>query len=147
MTRSSRCAPLLLALLATLAAGQTPPVLGDLEARVTLSKEELGQLLPGARMSRLNTSGNTNAWKNDPGGSFIVSSDNRVTSGAISRGPSTAPGKWHISDDGRYCVLIEWKSVPPEEWCRFIVKAGGVYYGTRSDKIASERVYKLEISK
>ncbi len=127
----------------TLATAQE--VLRDLDAqgRVTLSKDELDQLLPGAKMSRTSARGNTNIWNNDPGGSFVVSSDNRDRGGM----PTTARGKWHISEDGRYCVLIEWKVNPTEEWCRYIVKAGAEYYATRSDKTGTEKVYKLSISK
>ncbi|MBP6776368.1 MAG: hypothetical protein KA151_03840 [Piscinibacter sp.] len=127
----------------TLATAQE--VLRDLDAqgRVTLSKDELDQLLPGAKMSRTSARGNTNIWSNEPGGSFVVSSDNRDRGGM----PTTARGKWHISEDGRYCVLIEWKVNPTEEWCRYIVKAGAEYYATRSDKTGTEKVYKLSISK
>ena len=127
----------------TLATAQE--VLRDLDAqgRATLSKDELDQLLPGAKMSRTSARGNTNIWSNEPGGSFVVSSDNRDRGGM----PTTARGKWHISEDGRYCVLIEWKVNPTEEWCRYIVKAGAEYYATRSDKTGTEKVYKLSISK
>ena len=133
------------ALATTLAFGQTPAVLRDLDAqgRVTLTKEELTQLMPNAKMSRLSPQGQMQIWKNDPSGSFIVSSENRTTGGRN----TTAPGKWQISDDGRYCVLIEWKTYGAEEWCRYIVKAGSDYYATRSDKTPTERVYRLEISK
>jgi hypothetical protein len=129
----------------TLAFGQTPSVMRDLDAfrPVTLSKEELTKLLPDANMSRLNAKGDAQRWKNDSSGKFIISSDNR----AIGGGNSSTQGKWNISDDGRYCVLIEWRSVPAEEWCRYIVKAGDAYYGTKSDKSGTERVYRLEISK
>lgn len=140
-SRSLFFAPL--AIVATLVAAQE--VVRDLDAqgRVTLTKDELSQLLPGAKMSRTSNRGNTIRWSNDPSGSFIVSSDNRDRGGV----PTTAPGKWHISDDGRYCVLIEWKVNPTEEWCRYIVKAGAEYYATRSDKTGTEKVYKLSISK
>ena len=133
------------ALATTLAFGQTPAVLRDLEAqgRVTLTKEELTQLLPNAKMSRLSPQGQMQIWKNDSSGSFIVSSENRTTGGRN----TTAPGTWHISEDGRYCVLIEWKTYGAEEWCRYIVKAGSDYYATKSDKTLTERVYRLEISK
>ena len=131
-----------LAIVSTLAGAQE--VLRDLDAqgRVTLTKDELNQLLPNAKMSRTTAKGNTNFWSNDPSGSFVISSDNKDRGGAH----STARGKWHISDDGRYCVLIEWKSVPTEEWCRYIVKSGAEYYATRSDKTGTEKVYKLSIS-
>ncbi|MEQ1685599.1 MAG: DUF995 domain-containing protein [Burkholderiaceae bacterium] len=135
----------LLALASTLACADDAAVLRDLDAagRVTLSKDELTQLLPGAKMSRFTGKGNTNAWKNDADGSFIISSDNRDRAGFN----STARGKWHISEDGRYCVLIEWRVNPTEEWCRYVVKAGADYYTTRSDKNATEKVYKVTISK
>jgi len=132
-------------LVATLASGQEIAVLRDLDAqgRVTLTKDELSQLLPNAKMTRVGAKGNTSVWKNDSSGSFVISSDNRDVQGQN----STAQGKWHISEDGRYCVLIEWKRNPTEEWCRYIVRAGADYYATRSDKTGTERVYKLGISK
>lgn len=127
------------ALFSTLAFGQAATVLRDLDSqgRATLTKEDLGQLLPNASMSRVNAEGNKQLWKNDPSGTFTISSGLATT----------AQGKWHVSDDGRYCVLIEWKRAPTEEWCRYIVRAGGAYYATRSDKTGTERVYRLEISK
>lgn len=127
------------------ACAQKAAVLGDLAAqdRVTLGKDELTQLLTGAKMRRYNKDGSAQAWSNDANGSFVISSDNRGTQGHN----STANGSWKVSDDGRYCVTIEWKRNPTEDWCRFIVKAGGSYYAMRSDKAETERVYPLEISK
>jgi Protein of unknown function (DUF995) len=135
-----------LALLGAAALAQEATVLRDLEAagRVTLTKDELGPLLAGAKMSRISGKGNTHFWKHEADGTFIISSDNRDRGGGR---PTTAQGKWNISDDGRYCVLIEWKTNPTEEWCRYIVKSGADYYGTRSDKTATEKVYKLMIAK
>lgn len=145
MPRPNRYVFASFALVATLASGQEIAVLRDLDAqgRVTLTKDELSQLLPNAKMTRVNAKGNTSAWKNDSSGSFVISSDNRDVQGQN----STAQGKWHISEDGRYCVLIEWKRNPTEEWCRYIVRAGADYYATKSDKTGTERVYKLGISK
>ncbi len=129
----------------TLAFGQTPSVMRDLDALrpVTLSKDDLTKLLPDANMSRLNAKGDTQRWKNDSSGKFVISSDNRNIGGRS----SSTQGKWNISDDGRYCVLIEWNSVPAEEWCRYILKAGDAYYATKSDKSGTERVFLLGISK
>jgi hypothetical protein len=145
MPKPSRYVFSSLVLVATLASGQEIAVLRDLDAqgRVTLTKDELSQLLPNAKMTRVSAKGNTSVWKNDSSGSFVISSDNRDVQGQN----STAQGKWHISEDGRYCVLIEWKRNPTEEWCRYIVRAGADYYATRSDKTGTERVYKLGISK
>ncbi|WP_428424867.1 DUF995 domain-containing protein [Methylibium sp.] len=132
-------------LVCTLALGQEAAFVRDLDAsgRVTLTKDELSQLLPGANMGRLTAKGNTHSWKNDAGGSFVISSDNKDRGGNA----STAHGKWNISDDGRYCVLIEWKTVDTEEWCRYIVRAGETYYATKSDKLGTEKVYKLSIKR
>lgn len=143
MLKLLRFAPLPFALVSTLAFGQEPVTLSELQGRVTLTKEELRQLMPSASMSRVIANGNKHFWKNDADGTFIIRSDTRAQ---LSAG-ATAYGKWHISDDGRYCVLIEWKRVPTEEWCRYIVKAGDAYYGTKSDKLGTEKAYKLEISK
>ena len=131
-------------LLASLASGQPAQVMRDLESRQmhVLSKEELQQLLPGATMRRVTDKGNNHSWSNDADGSFIVSSDNRATNGRN----STAPGKWHLSDDGRYCVLIDWKRVETEEWCRFVIKTTDGYYAAKSDKMGTEKVYKLDIT-
>jgi Protein of unknown function (DUF995) len=61
--------------------------------------------------------------------------------------PSTAQGKWHLSDDGRYCVLIEWRSVGNEEWCRYVLTTSDGYYWVRADNLGTEKVYKFEIVK
>lgn len=146
MTPRSLCTFSLIGLASMLASAQEIAVLRDLDAqgRVTLTKDELSRLLTDAKMSRVNAKGNTHFWKNDSDGTFIISSDNRDKPGGRN---TTAQGKWHISEDGRYCVLIEWKVNPTEEWCRYIVKSGADYYATKSDKTGTEKVYKLAISK
>jgi hypothetical protein len=125
--------------------------LRDLEGKSPrkLSKDEVAQLIPGANMARVSARGNQHYWSNDKDGSFVASSDNRGGGAAVvGQGrPSTATGKWHISDDGRYCVLIEWKGVPTEEWCRFVLTTSDGYYMVKSDSVGTERVYKFEIKK
>ena len=135
-------APLLF--LSPLAFSQPVQMLRDLESKQphTLSRDELRQLLPGAGIRRVNAKGNSQSWSNDAGGSFVASSDNRAASGRN----STASGKWHLSDDGRYCIMIEWKTVETEEWCRFVIKTTEGYYTAKSDKTGTEKVYKLEIA-
>jgi hypothetical protein len=120
-------------------------VLADLEAKqaVKLSREDLQQLLPGARMGRMTARGDAQSWSNDADGTFVVSSDNRSMATGVA---STARGKWHVSDDGRYCVLFEWRRNPDEEWCRFVFKTTDGYYSATSDKVGTQKVYKLEIT-
>ena len=145
MPRPDRYVIASLCLVSTLTWAQEVAVLRDLDAqgRVTLTRDQLNRLLPGANMERRTAKGNTQGWKNDASGNFVINSDNRDKGGRN----TTAQGKWHISEDGRYCVLIEWNVNPTEEWCRYIVKAGNDYYATKSDKTGTEKVYKLTISK
>ena len=79
-------------------------VLSDLESKSPkkLSKDQTTELMTGAKVSRVTDLGNTVIWTNDAGGSFIVSS----SGGTEVARAVTAKGKWNISDEGRYCVLI-----------------------------------------
>jgi hypothetical protein len=144
--RIPRIAVLLAPLLAgPLAHADPAAVVRDLEtlSPVTLTRDELQALLPNAKMGRIATNGNEHLWTNESGGKFIISTTNRARMGK----PTTAPGTWQISEDGRYCVLIEWRGVDTEEWCRFVIKTSDGYYATKSNKTGTEKVYKLDISK
>jgi hypothetical protein len=128
------------------ALGQQAAVLRDLESNspITLTKADLHELMSNAKMSRIIANGNLHIWTNDPDGTFIVSSDSRATSGR----PATGRGKWHISEDGRYCILIEWpRAGGAEDWCRLVIKTTDGYYTTRSVKSGTEKVYKIEVRK
>jgi hypothetical protein len=136
-----------LVLLTELAFGQESLVLRDLESKQPskLSKEELQHLLPGAKMSRVIANGNTHYWANDLDGTFVISSDGKATSNLAVGFSRSYPGKWHISDDGRYCVLIDWRR-NTEEWCRYLFKTTDGYYSAKSDKVGTEKVFKLDIT-
>lgn len=146
MTTRYRC-PLIASTLAIagLAHGQPAAVMRDLDAfsPKTLSKAEAQQLLVGAKVSRIVGNGNRHVWTNEPDGTFVVISDNRNSGGRPSRGQ----GKWHVTDDGRYCVLIEWRTANADEWCRFLLDTTDGYYMTKSTSVMTEKVYKLEIDK
>ena len=150
MDKALLCALLTGAAMAAVAQPQEM-TLRDLEGKNPrkLSKDEVTQLMTGAKMARISARGNQHYWSNDKDGTFVASSDNRG-GGAVVQGqgrPTTATGKWHISDDGRYCVLIEWKSVPTEEWCRFVLDTSDGHYMVKSDSVGTERVFKFEIRK
>src|SRR5262245_49958660 len=139
-----RAAALLAGLSASLPAfADGPAMVRDLKSPATLSKAELQQLLPGAKMSRVSGKGSDQSWSNDSDGTMVVHSDNRMFSAAR----SSTSSKWHISDDGRYCVLIPWKAVPAEEWCRFVIKTSDGYYMAKAVDSGSEKVFKFDISK
>lgn len=120
-------------------------VVRDLEALspATLAQDELKTLLPGATLTRVLSNGTTQWWQNDADGTFSISSDNRGTTNRH----SSAYGKWHLPGDGRYCVLIEWRHSPVEEWCRFVVRTTSGYFLTRSANSATERVFPIKIDK
>jgi len=115
----------LLSFVCTLAACST--VLAD-DAGVRLSKDELTALVTNAETSYLTRSGSLHRWRNDPGGSFVVSTDDKKHGSVMGMKGSSAPGTWRISDDGKYCVQIEWRR-EKEDWCAYVVKGedGGYY--------------------
>ena len=133
-----------IALLSIAAGVSAQSVVRDLEALspVTLTQDEMTTLIPGAKMARVVSNGATQSWQNDADGTFSVVSDN---SGG--RGRTWANGKWHLPGDGRYCVLIEWRHSPVEEWCRFVVRTTSGYFLTRSATSATERVFPIKIDK
>lgn len=120
-----------------------PATVRDLESPVTLSKDEVIALLPGAKVERVSARGSNQNWTNDSDGTMVVYSDNRMLNAVRT---STA-GKWHISDDGRYCVLIPWRGAETEEWCRFVIKASDGYYMAKATTMGNEKVFKVAIKK
>jgi Protein of unknown function (DUF995) len=141
----------LLCFAAIAAAQGQEPTLRDIESKSPrkLTKDEVSALMTGARIVRITARGNRHDWTNEKSGSFVASSDNRGAGALVhSQGrPSTAQGKWHLSDDGRYCVLIEWRGAGNEEWCRYVLITSDGYYWVRSDNLGTEKVYKFEVSK
>jgi len=130
--------------LATPVLAQENLTLKDLKAQAAnpLTKVELEALMPGAKMSRVTEKGSTHAWTNDSSGDTSVSNDNRATNSRM----TSTQAKWHISDDGRYCLRIEWRGAP-ESSCRFIFKTADGYYGTSALEPETVKALKYSISK
>jgi hypothetical protein len=153
LQRASQAGLLMLVvfLAAANARADDPAVLGDLDALSPekLSKAQLEQLLPNAKMTRIAVTGSNNAWTNELDGTLVASTNNKAGLGGgsmVSIRTYTAPGKWHISDDGRYCVNIQWKGIKDEEWCRFVFKTSQGYFASNSDQNKAAKVYKLGIN-
>jgi len=106
------------------------------ESSTKLSKEALQQVMPGAQLRFTSLRGNNLSWTNDPAGTMTANSS------SPSGRNSVAPGKWHISNDGRFCVRVDWGS-SLEEWCRFVIKESDGYYLTQSN---GKKVSRLDIS-
>jgi hypothetical protein len=101
-----------------------------------LSKEELEQLLPGARVTRWSTNAEL-SWTNNADGKFLA--NDRGTAGGSGMGKRSgmrggSPGTWRISEDGQYCVDIAWEFRDREKWCRDIYQANGNHYMLKKGK-------------
>ena len=122
-------------------------VLNDLKAQngVQLSAEELRQLMPNAKVVSYTKEGSTRRWTNEPDGKFVASSDVRRDISKLGRS-STAQGTWHVGDNGTYCVTLEWPK-RSENWCRYIFKVGGKYYGVKSVADGAEIAHEFEFTK
>ncbi len=113
------------------------------KAPVALTRDDLQALMPGATMSRMNEKGSQHRWTNELNGEMIVSSDNRGGNGR----PSTARGRWIVADDGRFCMVVQWRKGESEETCRFIVKASDGYYAVTEMDSEAHKAFKLSISR
>jgi hypothetical protein len=106
-------------------------VLGYAEVRAKngtqLSAADLNQLMPGAKVISRTAAGSTRSWQNKPDGTFIAQTDSRGTMGGRNV-QLTSQGTWRVTEGGRLCVKIQWPT-NQDDWCRFIFKAGNLYYG------------------
>ncbi|PXW22288.1 DUF995 domain-containing protein [Paraburkholderia caballeronis] len=95
---------------------------GFAQTASALTKDELQRMLPGTTVVSTGIGGASHHWTNDAGGTFTATSDE------MGRGrSSTAQGGWHVSDDGKYCVHVDWKRYT-EDWCAPVVQtADGKY--------------------
>lgn len=110
-----------------------------------LSKEEMASLLPSTKAEYVIKAGSIHRWTNEPDGKFVASTDAKTVSmSARSRG--TARGTWKISDEGKYCINIDWTNVT-EDWCQFLFRTDdGKYYLTGTDSPTAER-HKIELTR
>ena len=124
-------------------------VLNDIKAQngVQLSADELKQLMPNAKVVSYTKDGSTRYWKNEPNGKFVASSDVRRDPTLPVKGKiANAQGKWHVGDNGTYCVSLEWPR-RSESWCRYIFKVGEKYYGVKSVDDGTVAAHEFKISK
>ncbi|MBN3760649.1 DUF995 domain-containing protein [Burkholderia sp. Ac-20365] len=79
-----------------------------------LTRDQLIALMPGATILRTNTAGALREWVNVPNGTLTV-----YWAGGGFVQSHSASGKWSVTDDGRFCLQIDWEN-KPENWCRFL---------------------------
>ncbi|HEV3425129.1 MAG TPA: hypothetical protein VG105_15395 [Paraburkholderia sp.] len=95
-----------------------------------LTKDELQQMIPGSQVVSTGQRGFLRRWTNDPSGSFEASWE---TPAGVKRASGSAPGTWHISEDGKYCVHIEWPRLQSETWCAAVQKTADGKFSPVSD--------------
>lgn len=124
-------------------------LLNDIKSQngVQLTADELKQLMPNAKVVSYYVEGGTSTrrWTNEPDGKFVASSDVRRDISKAGRGAS-AQGTWHVGDNGTYCVTIDWRQ-RSENWCRYIFKVGGKYYGVKTVTDGAAVAHEFEFSK
>lgn len=128
--------------------------LGELKARgaTQVPKADLETLLPGAKVRNVTPQGSTRYWENETSGKFVASTDlvgsrrGHNPMGGGGQGANTANGKWHIGDDGSYCVTLEWR-LRTEQWCRYLFKLDDKYYGVRSLEDQSAEAHQFMFSR
>lgn len=123
--------------------------LEELKARnaVQLDAAALKALMTGAKIRYMIPAGSTRAWSNDADGSFVASTDGRAAGVGI--GSISGRGAWRVSDEGAYCVTIEWqgpRSQTTEKWCRRFYQLDGKYYGALTHATGSAEATEFSIT-
>ena len=87
----------------------------------TLTREQLLAALPGKRMSYVTQSDRTVQWVNNPDGTAIVMKSPQP--GAKHGVVISAPARWSVSDDGKFCMDEDWPTDRggPAHWCREVM--------------------------
>ena len=108
-----------------------------------LSADEVQQLLPEAKVMSVGARGVTRRWKNNADGKFVASGYDPTTTTPRMQN-FQGQGSWHIGDNGKYCVMLEWPRTT-EQWCRILFKLDDKYYAVKSADDENAVVHELEI--
>lgn len=101
-----------------------------------LSVDEIKALIVNdAEVEQTNGStGGIRRWKNSADGKFVAS---RVAASGGTGRPVTGSGEWKLTDNGQYCVQIEWRlfraGIEQENWCRTLWKYEDAIFLAPSD--------------
>ncbi len=129
--------PTLLAFLAISALGNviaaenivTAQTLHDGKAERLSAEETKSIVRAGVEVETyLPSTGAYRLWTNDASGKFIAS-----RRGGSANVKSQGSGEWKVTDDGKYCVEIEWRTAMngpdrTEKWCRSLYRYDGALY-------------------
>lgn len=87
-----------------------------------LSADELRQLFSGAIVKVTYENGNTVIWTNETDGTLSADWNSSPASLVSRHHHRGGQGTWKVTDDGKYCVRIEWPK-NAVDWCRPVVKS------------------------
>ncbi|UCV18088.1 DUF995 domain-containing protein [Ferribacterium limneticum] len=98
------------------------------DGAVKMTRDELLSFLPGTKVTHVSQAGSERHWTNEPDGSLYANSNNKTYGSATGSQTAGQAGKWKVSDEGKYCIDIDWKKVS-EKWCFHVLKGeGDIYY-------------------
>jgi hypothetical protein len=101
---------------------------------VKMTRDELVSLLPGTKVTHITKAGSERHWTNKADGSLYATSNNKMYGSALGTQATGQAGTWKVSDEGKYCIDIDWKKVS-EKWCAYVLKGDGdLYYLNKVDE-------------
>ena len=107
---------------------------------IRLGDDEIKALIVNdAEVEQINGStGGIRRWKNNSDGKFVAS---RIAATGGAGRPVTGQGEWKLTDNGQYCVQIEWRpngrGPEQENWCRALWKYDNAIFLAPSDLAAN----------
>jgi hypothetical protein len=104
------------------------------DSAVKMTREELQSFLPGTKVTHVNQGGSERHWTNVPDGTLFATTNNKIFGNGTGSAVGGHYGTWKVSDEGKYCLDIDWKDVH-EKWCSSILKGeGDTYYLGKVDE-------------
>lgn len=103
------------------------------DSAVKMTRDELLSFLPGTKVTHISSGGSERHWTNEPDGSLYATTNNKNYGSATGSQATGKAGRWKVSDEGKYCVEIDWKRAS-EDWCASVLKGvGDAYYLNKVD--------------
>ena len=103
------------------------------DGAVKMTRDELLSFLPGTKVTHFSSGGSERHWTNEPDGNLYATTNNKTYGSATGSRTTGQAGKWKVSDEGKYCVEIDWKRAS-EDWCASVLKGeGDTYYLNKAD--------------
>jgi hypothetical protein len=104
------------------------------DAAVKMTRDDLLTFLPGTKVTHFSSAGSERHWTNSPDGTLYATSNNKMFGNGTGSAVVGQSGTWKVSDEGKYCFDVDWKTIS-EKWCSAILKGeGDTYYLGKVDE-------------